>query len=494
MIDQMIGRYRLQDKIGEGGMGVVYRAYDTDLKREVAIKLLREDLVKGSQFIKRFTREAEVLASLNHPNIAAIYGIETCHGTQGLIMEMVGGTLLSDRNAYGDIPLSEALRLAREIANALEYAHGHGVVHRDLKPSNIKITSEGAVKLLDFGLAKRTAVCCFQGSSHSSTTATTRETGLGAILGTAAYMSPEQTRGDPVDKRTDIWAFGIVLFQMLAGRHPFARRTLSQTGAAILEAEPDWDKFPPNTPLGIRRLLRYCLEKDPKQRLRDIGDADLEMADVQQGPSLPDTKSASYVHAALLRRGVFLALIPLIVVSVGVALMLRLRSTPAGPRAHLSIPLPSGQQLTGPPAISPDGQIVAWTSRTGTGRAFLYVRPLNDPEPKAISGSEDAFLPFFSPDGEWVAFFARGRLMKAAVSGGSVTAIARRSRPLGRHLGERRIYRLYSGIQLRPSPGFRKWGPCGSPHEAGWGGGRIRTHVPAVSCGRTALGFLPVEY
>jgi len=229
MIDQMIGRYRLQDKIGEGGMGVVYRAYDTDLKREVAIKLLREDLVKGSQFIKRFTREAEVLASLNHPNIAAIYGIETCHGTQGLIMEMVGGTLLSDRNAYGDIPLSEALRLAREIANALEYAHGHGVVHRDLKPSNIKITSEGAVKLLDFGLAKRTAVCCFQGSSHSSTTATTRETGLGAILGTAAYMSPEQTRGDPVDKRTDIWAFGIVLFQMLAGRHPFARRTLSQT-------------------------------------------------------------------------------------------------------------------------------------------------------------------------------------------------------------------------------------------------------------------------
>jgi len=210
------------------------------------------------------------------------------------------------------------------------------------------------------------------------------------------------------------------------------------------------------------------------------------MADVQQGPSLPDTKSASYVHAALLRRGVFLALIPLIVVSVGVALMLRLRSTPAGPRAHLSIPLPSGQQLTGPPAISPDGQIVAWTSRTGTGRAFLYVRPLNDPEPKAISGSEDAFLPFFSPDGEWVAFFARGRLMKAAVSGGSVTAIARRSRPLGRHLGERRIYRLYSGIQLRPSPGFRKWGRAEALTKPD--GGRADTDTSLWFIGKPARG------
>jgi eukaryotic-like serine/threonine-protein kinase len=429
MIDQIIGRYHLQKKIGEGGMGVVYGAYDSDLKRQVAIKLLREDLAKDSGFIERFKREAEVLASLNHPGIASIYGIEDCHGTQALVMEMVAGATLSDRIARGAMPISEALHVAREIANALEYAHAHGVIHRDLKPSNIKITPEGSVKLLDFGLAKTVVVCWSLQETDSSTTVT--GTGPGVVLGTSAYMSPEQARGDPADKRTDIWAFGIVLFQMLAGRHPFARETPSQTVAAILESEPDWGKLPRNLAFGIHKLLRHCLEKDPKQRLRDIGDANLEMADVLQAPSPPDTKFASSTRAVLLQRVAFWAVVPLVVVSMIAVLVFRLRPAPPGPRTHLSIPLPPGQQLTGPPAISPDGRIVSWTSRTGTGRALLYVRPLNDPEPKAIGGSEDAFLPFFSPDGEWVAFFARGRLLKAAVSGGSVTAIADAPDPWG---------------------------------------------------------------
>lgn len=429
MIDQTIGRYHLQSKIGEGGMGVVYGAYDSDLKRQVAVKLLREELAKNAQFVERFKREAEVLASLNHPNIASIYGIEDCDGTPALVMEMVTGTTLRDRIAHEPMPLPEALRIAREIASALDYAHGHGVIHRDLKPSNIKITPEGAVKLLDFGLAKSVVACWSSQDTSSSTTVS--GTGPGVILGTTAYMSPEQARGDSVDKRTDIWAFGIVLFQMLTGQHPFLRDTASQTVTAILEDEPNWERLPRNLAFGIRQLLRHCLEKDLKARLRDIADANLEIADAVQAPLPADIKSALPSSTIYSRSVAVWALVLVAAVLVSAGLVLRFRPGPAVPRTHLAIPLPPGQQLTGAPAISADGRIVAWTSRTGTGSPLLYIRPLNDPGPRAIIGSEDAYLPFFSPDGEWIAFFARGRLMKAAVSGGSITAIADAPDPWG---------------------------------------------------------------
>ena len=431
MIDQAIGRYHILKKIGQGGMGVVYHARDSELKRDVAVKLLREDLSNDPQFVQRFKREAQVLASLNHSNIASIYGIEECDGVRALVMELVNGTTLSDRIDCGAIPLPEALSFATQIAKALDYAHERGVVHRDLKPSNIKITPGGGVKLLDFGLAKTFAAYRRPQDNDSSATLTLTGSGPGKVLGTAAYMSPEQARGEAVDKRTDIWAFGVVLFQMLTGHHPFGRETSSQTIAAILETEPDWNELPAPTPSGMRKLLVHCLKKDPKERLRDIGDAGIHIADVlQPSPAFREEFPASSHRGGIARFalwfGVFLA-----AVALSTAVVLKLRPAPARPRTHLAIPLAPGQQLTGPPAISPDGRIVAWTSRTGTGRPLLYVRPLNDPLPRTIIGSEDAYLPFFSPDGEWIAFFARGRLMKAAVSGGSITAIADAPDPWG---------------------------------------------------------------
>jgi serine/threonine protein kinase len=424
MIDQRIGRYRIVQKIGEGGMGVVYHARDSELKRDVAVKLLRKDLSDDPHFIERFKREAQVLASLSHSNIASIYGIEECDGVRALVMELVGGTSLSDRLARGALPLLEALSIAGQIAKALEYAHEHGVIHRDLKPSNIKITPEGTVKLLDFGLAKTIAALGQDVDADSSTTVTTTATEPGVALGTVAYMSPEQARGNPIDKRTDIWAFGAVLFEMLTGRHAFSGGTRSETIAAILKDQPNWEVLPQTTPRNVCRLLTRCLAKDPGERLRDTGDAGLEIADALKPSPPTDQETTASPRATLFRRSAVWALILLSAISLSVGLMLWLRPAPHGRRTHLSIPLPPGQQLTGAPAISPDGRIIAWTSRTGAGRALLYVRPLNEPEARVISGSEDAYLPFFSPDSEWVAFFARGRLMKAAVSGGSVMTIA----------------------------------------------------------------------
>lgn len=424
MIDQKMGRYRILGKIGEGGMGVVYRARDSELNRDVAVKLLREDLAGDPQFIERFKREAQVLASLNHSNIASIFGIEEFDGARALVMEFITGTTLSDRMARGALSLREALHIARQIAQALEYAHERSVIHRDLKPSNIKITPEGSIKLLDFGLAKTIAAFRHDTDADSSTTLTTTATAPGQLVGTAAYMSPEQARGNPIDKRTDIWAFGVVLFEMLTGRHAFSRGTRSETIAAVLKDQPNWEVLPRTIPPNVRRLLTRCLAKDPGERLRDIGDARLEIEDAEKPSPLADTETAASPHATLFRRPAVWALILLSAISLSAALMLRFRPAPPVLRTHLAIPLVPGQQLTGPPAISADGRIIAWTSRTDTGRPLLYVRPLNEPEAKVISGSEDAYLPFFSPDGEWVAFFAHGRLMKAAVSGGSMMTVA----------------------------------------------------------------------
>jgi Tol biopolymer transport system component len=434
MIDQAIGRYRVLQKIGEGGMGVVYHARDADLERDVALKVLRRELSSDAQLMQRFKREARVLASLNHSNIAAIYGIEECDGCSAIVLEMVTGPTLSDRIAGRAMPLSEALPVAKQIAEALEYAHEHGIIHRDLKPSNIKITPEGTAKLLDFGLAKTFAAHGHQGTTSTSSTLTP-STEAGVVVGTAGYMSPEQARGTRVDKQTDIWAFGVVLFEMLTGRRAFARTTTSDTIVAILEHQPDWGAIPRNTPPGIRKLLARCLEKDPRQRLRDIGDANLEIAEALEPSQEKEAETAASSRFAFLKRRVSLVLL-VVAVALFAAYLLWFRPARFGTRVHLAIPLPAGQQLTGPPAISTDGRLIAWTSRTATGRASLYIRALSEPAARVVSGSEDAYLPFFSPDGEWVAFFANGRLIKAPVSGGSTTSIADAPDPWGGSWGK----------------------------------------------------------
>src|SRR5215472_8113028 len=266
---QTIAHYCIHSKLGEGGMGEVWRATDTKLNRDVAIKILPEAFAQDSDRMARFQREAQVLASLNHPNIAAIYGVED----RALVMELVDGSTLAERIAQGPIPLEEALPIARQMAEALEYAHERNIVHRDLKPANIKITPEGRVKVLDFGLAKAMAAETTPGDPASSPTLTMRSTQIGVLLGTAAYMSPEQAKGKTVDKRADIWAFGVMLIEMLTGRRLYGGETLSDTLAAVLLKEPELDGLPGDTPPDIRRLLRRCLAKDAQQRLRDIGDA-----------------------------------------------------------------------------------------------------------------------------------------------------------------------------------------------------------------------------
>jgi serine/threonine-protein kinase len=271
---QTIAHYRIIAKLGEGGMGEVWRATDTKLDRDVAIKILPSAFAADSGRMARFEREAKILASLNHPGIAAIYGVED----RALVMELVEGPTLAERMAQGPIPVEEALPIARQIAEALEYAHERNIVHRDLKPANVKITPEARVKVLDFGLAKALSNEAAAGSDRSSSpTLTMRETVAGVIMGTAAYMSPEQARGVAADKRADIWSFGVVLSEMLTGRHLFRGETVSDTLAGVLKTDPDWKALPAETPPAIRKLLRRCLVKDPKLRLRDIGDARLEI-------------------------------------------------------------------------------------------------------------------------------------------------------------------------------------------------------------------------
>jgi serine/threonine protein kinase len=283
-----LGPYEIVAPLGEGGMGEVYRARDTKLDRLVAIKILPESFAHDSERLARFDREAKTLAALNHPNIAIIYGVEEAVGTKALVMELVEGPTLADRIEQGRIPLNEALTIAKQIADALEAAHDHGIIHRDLKPSNIKLRPDGHVKVLDFGLAKALggdgSATMATPLSHSPTiTSPAGVTGMGVILGTAAYMAPEQARGKSVDKRADIFAFGCVLFEMLAGKRAFAgdEDTVSDVLAAVLKTDPDWNALPSSTPTTIKRLLRRCLAKDPRERLHDIADARLDIRDTE---------------------------------------------------------------------------------------------------------------------------------------------------------------------------------------------------------------------
>ncbi len=410
-------------------MGQVYRARDTKLNRDVAVKVLPDAFARDPDRLARFTREAQTLASLNHPNIAHIHGLEESGDVAALVMELVEGEDLSQRIASGALSFGEAWPIARQIAEAIEAAHEQGIVHRDLKPANIKVRPDGTVKVLDFGLAKAMEppnVGSAPNVSLSPTITTPAMTQAGIILGTAAYMSPEQARGKVVDKRADIWAFGAVVFEMLTGQRAFAGDDLSMTLAAVMMKDPAWSALPPATPRAVQQLLRRCLVKDARQRIRDMGDVRLAMEHANDPPPVPapdDRRRHLLVWASAVIAAVSLAV---------AAFAIWNRPTAVQKTAvRLTIPLPPGQELTSYPAITRDGQTVAYVARQGTDDAQLYLRDLSSFEPRPVAGSSGALQPFFSPDGKWVAFFAQGQLQKAEVSGGAAVRLVEALNPMG---------------------------------------------------------------
>ena len=419
-----LGPYEIQSPIGAGGMGEVYRARDSRLGRDVALKVLPESFASDAQRMARFRREAQVLASLNHPNIAAIYGFEDSGKTHALVMELAEGPTLADRIKQGAVPLDEALPIAKQICEGLEYAHERGIVHRDLKPSNIKITADGQVKVLDFGLAKAIEGDAGASSVESSPTLSAMATRAGFLLGTAAYMSPEQARGKAADRRADIWAFGVVLYEMLSGRRLFIGETTSDTLAAVIRAEPDWNALPANSPPAIRSLLRRCLNKDPRQRLQSIGDARIAIEDYLANPKAvepgADAAAGSYQPRWLAALPWLLAAL-LALGLAGAFIILPVRTRNLSQAVRLSIPLPSGQTFidTAPNlAISPKGTEIAYVAAAAGEERQIWVRRLDDFAATPVPGTEGADSPFFSPDGQWLGFWTGAHLQKVALSGG----------------------------------------------------------------------------
>ena len=430
-----LGIYQVHERIGAGGMGEVYRARDTRLQRDVAVKILPEAFAADGNRRARFEREALVLASLNHPNIATIHGIEDGDGVHALVMELVDGETLADRIMRGAVPVSEALTIARQIADALDAAHERGIVHRDLKPANIKLTSSGLVKVLDFGLAKAVAEEERAAGTLDGTTVTAVATQDGRIVGTPAYMSPEQMRGQPVDKRTDIWAFGCVLYEMVTGRPAFARQTMSDTVAAILEREPEWDVVRTAAPAPVRALLKQCLAKDVRRRLRDIADARVQIEEILAEPPETFATSAtalasSATGAPIGRRFPLWGIVALgvLVLVIGVAAyLLATRSPLTQTPVQLTLSF-TGQMndvaVTSVPLPSPDGGRFVIVGANDKGTRSLWIRALESSETRMLPGTEGAQAPIWSPDGAWIAFFAEGKLKKIAVAGGQPQTIA----------------------------------------------------------------------
>ncbi|MDQ5870973.1 MAG: serine/threonine-protein kinase [Acidobacteriota bacterium] len=417
------GAYEILGPLGAGGMGEVYRARDTRLHRDVAIKALPSSLSNDPERLARFEREARLLAALNHPNVAAIYGLEEADGSPYLVMECVEGETLSARLAAGPLPVEDALAVAVQIAAGVAAAHEAGVIHRDLKPANVMVRPDGSVKVLDLGLA-RSVEASATGDPSLSPTVTSGATGTGVILGTAAYMSPEQARGRPVDKRTDVFSFGCVLYECLTGQRAFPGDTVSDSLAAILRAEPDWDALPANTPVAIRRLLARALRKDPKRRLQDMADTRNELEDAIAAPRAPTVETLPvrpWRQSAVLPWALGGALVGAII-----ALLATRSFGPASPRAspplRAVLPLPAGTELVtlGRPnvAISPDGRTVIFGA-AGPDGPRLYRRSLDRPEAEPIAGTDGGFSPFFSPDGEWLGFFTRTELKKVPLAGGA---------------------------------------------------------------------------
>jgi Tol biopolymer transport system component len=400
-----LGHYEIRSPLGAGGMGEVYRAADSQLGRDVALKVILQEFVQDKQLMSRFQREAQVLASLNHNNIAAIYGLEDGGGVRALVMELVEGPTLADRIREGAIPLEEALPIAKQIAEALEYAHEHGVVHRDLKPANIKVTHDGKVKVLDFGLAKALQGDAGPRDISNSPTITAESTKAGIILGTAAYMSPEQAKGKAVDRRADIWSFGVVLFEMLSGRQMYVGETAADIMAAVVRAEPEWSMLPQKLPRPVRELLQRCLVKDDRRRLRDMGDARLALEDAMNAP--PEAASVAPPNPRW-RALPWAIAAAAIAVAAWMSFSYRASSgAGSGAPLHLEIGYPLNVEpisgLQGGFAISPDGQSVAMIGvREGVRR--LYIRRLDRAEAAEISDTEGVNAAYFSPDSKSVAF------------------------------------------------------------------------------------------
>jgi len=429
---ERLGPYEILSPLGAGGMGEVYRARDTKLDREVAIKVLPAALAHDAERLARFEREAKVLASLNHPNIAQIYGVEESLGVRALVMELVPGAPL-----HTPISLDTSLHYSRQIADALEAAHDKGIIHRDLKPANIMVTPEGAVKVLDFGLAAVAQPSSSSSTPENSPTITMAATQMGVIMGTAAYMSPEQAAGKPVDRRADIWSFGVVLWEMLTGARLFDGETVSHTLADVLRAPIDFEKLPADTPRVIRELVRRCLDRDVKTRLRDIGEArvTLQNPDREGGDiTLAPASSRSQISRAWASAAALLA-VGFVVASVS---WYRASRPVDHPLSRLSVDLgPDAVAIGGiTVAISPDGTRLVYPVKSNDGKQQLATRLLDQTAATQLPGTEDGRDPFFSPDGQWVGFFAESKLKKISVAGGAPVTLCDAPNGRGASWGE----------------------------------------------------------
>ena len=423
-----LGPYAVTAKIGEGGMGEVYRARDTKLDRDVALKVLPQAFTDDPDRLARFEREAKVLASLNHPNIGHIYGLEEAEGQKALVLALVEGPTLADRIAQGPIPVDEALPIAKQIAEALEAAHEAGVIHRDLKPANIKVRDDGMVKVLDFGLAKAFEPEAGSVSASMSPTIslTAAATQIGMVIGTAAYMAPEQASGKAVDKRADVWAFGVVLYEMLTGTRPFVGDDVSKTLAHVIAIDPDWSTLPKALPPVLANFLRGCLEKEPRKRIRDIGDVRLAMEGTFETATSVKAEPAAAPQLRVWQRPVSIAVVALASLAVGgFAVWSLTRPTSPSPTlvTRFRVPLAADQAFTytGRPlvAISPDGSQVVYQANRS-----LWLRPVDQLQAVQVPGTEDARAPFFSPDGQSIGFWAPSQLKKVSVSGGATVTLA----------------------------------------------------------------------
>jgi Tol biopolymer transport system component len=429
---RQFGTYTIHSLLGAGGMGEVYRARDTRLGRDVALKVLSASFTGDADRMNRFEREALLLASLNHPNIAIIHGLEEAGGIRALVLELIEGPTLAERIAQGPIALRDTLALARQIADALQSAHDHGVIHRDLKPANIKVRRDGTVKVLDFGLAKLTGELTGTGAdARLASSPTMVESMPGLLLGTAAYMSPEQAKGQEADRRSDVWAFGCVLFEMLTALAAFGGASSTEVFANVLKTDPDWSRLPAGTPDSIRRLLRRCLEKDDRRRVWDIADARLEL-DEARDELLATRPAATTPVRGKERLAWAAAVIVLALLAVAIGVRAVRPAPPPAPEVRFDITTPPASESNElvSIALAPDARNLVYVANSG-GQRFLWLRPFDSVAPRPLAGTADALFPFWKPDSRSVAFFADGVLKRLDLDGGLVRTLTKATVGLG---------------------------------------------------------------